>query len=259
MDSWWRWLFWHCSYCFCKCDAPGPDSDRYWSLKEVTADIESNKIISGIRFVKKNRVIQIEIEQTTSLPEGLIDTDRSWTEAENLDVDDKANVYEMFYENRALDLDLLEAPPGHVITGVRLRKLGVHLNLEARVTPINFKNGTLNPSLSTWIGHDKTQESEVIKSVTSTYISTFKYLLKYAHLWSLQNFCITVFLEKFRESNFFSKEFTLQLISRNICQVIQKFHKLHTVRTYVHVQIIFGIHNVEITEIYSHALLAKNS
>ena len=102
-----------------------------------------------------------------SFPEGTInDTNRSWTEAENLNVDDKANVYEMFYENRALDLDLLEAPPGHVITGVRLRKLGVHLNLEARVTPINFKNGTLDPSLSTWIGHDKTQESEVIKSVT---------------------------------------------------------------------------------------------
>ena len=71
MDSWWRWLFWHCSYCFCKCDAPGPDSDRYWSLKDVTADIESNKIISGIRFVKKNRVIQIEIEQITALPEGV--------------------------------------------------------------------------------------------------------------------------------------------------------------------------------------------
>ncbi len=30
VDSWWRWLFWHCSYCMCKCDAPGPNSDRYW-------------------------------------------------------------------------------------------------------------------------------------------------------------------------------------------------------------------------------------
>ena len=185
MDSWWRWLFWHCSYCFCKCDAPGPDSDRYWSLKEVATDIESNKIISGIRFVKKNRVIQIEIEQTTALQEGLIDTDRSWTEAENLDVDDKANVYEMFYENRALDLDLLEAPPGHVITGVRLRKLGVHLNLEARVTPINFKNGTLNPSLSTWIGHDKTQESEVIK-----YLFIYLPCRKYLHLLYMSSLAI---------------------------------------------------------------------
>ena len=29
VDSWWRWLFFHCSYCLCKCDAPGPLSDRY--------------------------------------------------------------------------------------------------------------------------------------------------------------------------------------------------------------------------------------
>ena len=28
VDSWWRWLFFHCSYCLCKCDAPGPTSDR---------------------------------------------------------------------------------------------------------------------------------------------------------------------------------------------------------------------------------------
>ena len=118
VDSWWRWLFWHCSYCFCKCDAPGPNSDRYWSLKSVTSDIESNKIITGIRFVKKNRVIQLEIEQSSALPEGSInDTDRTWTEAENLSTDDNANVYEMSYENRALDLDILQAPSGHVITG----------------------------------------------------------------------------------------------------------------------------------------------
>ena len=28
VDSWWRWLLWHCSYCLCKCDEQGPDSDR---------------------------------------------------------------------------------------------------------------------------------------------------------------------------------------------------------------------------------------
>ena len=112
----------------------------------------------------------------------------------------------MFYENRALDLDLLESPPGHVITGVRLRKLGVHLNLEARVTPINFKNGTLNPSLSTWIGHDKTQESEVIKSVTCKYLLTCT-----NHLWHSQcgNYgnllSLTLFWQKIRESIAFTK------------------------------------------------------
>ena len=39
----------------------------------------------------------------------------------------------MTYEERSLDLDVVEAQPGHVITGVRLRKLGGHINLEVRV------------------------------------------------------------------------------------------------------------------------------
>ena len=71
VDSWWRWLFWHCSYCLCKCDAPGPESDRYWSLRPVVADVANNKVITGARFVKKDRVIQLEIEEATALPEGM--------------------------------------------------------------------------------------------------------------------------------------------------------------------------------------------
>ena len=39
----------------------------------------------------------------------------------------------MSYEQRALDLDILQAPPGHVVTGVKFRNLAGHLNLEIRV------------------------------------------------------------------------------------------------------------------------------
>ena len=63
--------------------------------------------------MKKNRIIQIEIEQSETLPEGIInDTNRTWIEnSENLSTEDP-DVYEMSYENRALDIDMLEAPPG---------------------------------------------------------------------------------------------------------------------------------------------------
>ena len=41
----------------------------------------------------------------------------------------------MSYEDRAIDLDTWEAPPGHVVTGVKLRKLNTgHLSLEIRVS-----------------------------------------------------------------------------------------------------------------------------
>ena len=87
-------------------------------MKPVTSDIESNKIITGVKFVKKNRIIQIEIEQSETLPEGIInDTNRTWIEnSDNLSIEDP-DVYEMSYENRALDIDMLEAPPGTISFG----------------------------------------------------------------------------------------------------------------------------------------------
>ncbi len=39
---------------------------------------------------------------------------------------------------------------------VRLRNIGGHVNLEVRVTPVRFAEGTLVPDRSTWIGNDNT-------------------------------------------------------------------------------------------------------
>ena len=46
----------------------------------------------------------------------------------------------MNYEKRSLDIDQLMAPASHVITGVRFRNLGGHLNLEARVSQSRVRN-----------------------------------------------------------------------------------------------------------------------
>ena len=47
-------------------------------------------------------------------------------------------------------------------------------------------------------------------------------------VWSLRNFCITVFDQKFREINVFTKQLYCDLISRNIFLMIQKcFISLH--------------------------------
>lgn len=43
VDSWWRYLFWHCSYCFCLCDEQGLKSDRFFNLRESVADVKKNK------------------------------------------------------------------------------------------------------------------------------------------------------------------------------------------------------------------------
>ena len=45
VDSWWRYIFWHCSYCLCKCDEVTEDSDRFWSLQPAQADTQQNKVL----------------------------------------------------------------------------------------------------------------------------------------------------------------------------------------------------------------------
>lgn len=44
VQSWISWLeFGRCSTCFCYCDEPGEDSDRYFSLREMVSDVKANK------------------------------------------------------------------------------------------------------------------------------------------------------------------------------------------------------------------------
>ncbi len=43
---------------------------------------------------------------------------------------DREDIMVLSYEQRSLDTDRLEAPPGHIVTGVKLRNLGGHVNLE---------------------------------------------------------------------------------------------------------------------------------
>ena len=66
----------------------------------------------------------------------------------------------MYYEKRALDLDSLSAPEGYVLTGLKLRSIGGHLNLEVQATPIEFASGTLAPEKSIWIANDNTPASD---------------------------------------------------------------------------------------------------
>jgi hypothetical protein len=87
-------------------------------------------------------------EQTEILWTGTVnESQRKWLSAPALDVShpdyrDGKDYMTMSYEERSLDTDIVEALPGHVVTGVRLRKLGGHINLEVRVS-FNQQNNCL--------------------------------------------------------------------------------------------------------------------
>uniref|UniRef100_A0A182SFA4 Uncharacterized protein n=1 Tax=Anopheles maculatus TaxID=74869 RepID=A0A182SFA4_9DIPT len=161
VDSWWRWLFWHCSYCFCLCDDAGRHSDRYVSLRESVSNIQQNRVVTGLRFVKRNQMLHLIVQQGQLLPGGDIANDTlEWVVPKpfmhtDTGVRNGVDYHTLSYERRAIDLDDVHVHPGYVLTGVRFRTLGSHLNLEIRMTEMNFTAGTLiDPNQSIWIGSE---------------------------------------------------------------------------------------------------------
>ena len=147
---------------------------RYWSLVPAVADTANNMTVTGLRFIKRGRVILPQIEQARALPEGGIDeSTRQWVEpAETFSNDtkvlsDKNNtkIFMMSYEKRAMDMDTLHAPVGHVLTGIKLRDIGGHLNLEIQVTPVEFATAKLLSERSTWVANDNTPATDKPRSL----------------------------------------------------------------------------------------------
>jgi len=168
VNSWWRW-FVHCSYCTCLCDQAGFHSDRYFSLHASLADVKNNYLVTGLRFVKAGRVVHIQIQQAQALSRGLVNAStQEWQLLEPVAIPqyreesflDGPGYATLRYDERAIDLDDLTAPEDHVVTGVRLRKLGGHLNMEIRVSPINFTTGQIDADRSLWVSNDNTPVAE---------------------------------------------------------------------------------------------------
>ncbi|XP_034484623.1 uncharacterized protein LOC117789658 [Drosophila innubila] len=151
VESWHRWIFQKCSYCFCLCDEHGPKSDRYFNLREAIADIEENKVVTGLRFVKKNRIFHLQIQQGKLMPRGVIDDKTlEWKPVDKYEIDgadivNGVDYHTMNYSSRSIDLDNIMSSNDNssVVTGIRFRVLGSHLNLMAQICKFDFETGKL--------------------------------------------------------------------------------------------------------------------
>ncbi|XP_077254812.1 chemokine-like protein orion isoform X1 [Temnothorax americanus] len=169
VDSWWRWLFWHCSYCFCYCDDQNSSSERYFSLRSVVSDYSHNKVITGVRLKKINRVIHIQIQEGQLLPRGAINASTiEWQSVDAFSIMDPHIVngidyHTIVWEKRALDLDNLLSLQDHLLTGIRFRMVGSRLNLEIMISPFNFTSGLLiqPKEKSFWHSNDVTSRTEL--------------------------------------------------------------------------------------------------
>lgn len=110
--------------------------------------------------MKLDRIVYVQISEGRLIPKGRIDQDSvAWIEVKPKDLKYSVrgkDYHEMSHEERAIDLDNLEGPPGYVMTGVRFRKLGAHLNFEVQVTPFDFATGKLDSPKHLWVSNDNT-------------------------------------------------------------------------------------------------------
>lgn len=126
------------------------------------------RVVTGLRFRKINRIIHLQVQEGTLMERGLInDTTLKWKEMSEYRLLDRGiknglDYHTLGWDRRSIDLDDLIAPQKHVCTGVRFRVVGTHLNLEMRVTEIDFTNGKLiEPEKSYWISNDNTDISKM--------------------------------------------------------------------------------------------------
>ncbi|VVC93972.1 unnamed protein product [Leptidea sinapis] len=172
VDSWWR-LPYHCSYCFCLCEDDAYIAERSFSLREVLAAHEQNKVVTGIRLVKYGRVFHLQISEGTLGERGAV-TPGGWVPVQKFDVNDAGvregqDYHTLSYERRALDLDELDSPRGQILTGVRFSVIGAHLHFEIRSTPFNYTTGRLAPERNQWISNDNTDGSDAPRSRLELY------------------------------------------------------------------------------------------
>ncbi|EFA08552.2 hypothetical protein TcasGA2_TC006207 [Tribolium castaneum] len=150
------WIVWRCSYCFCLCDEQSRGTDVYINLRLSLANMNDNRVVTGLRFVKHNEIFHLQIQEGKLLKRGKIDPDSvRWVPVDNykhFDTIEGKDFHKITWEKRSFELSTIMAQNGSVVTGVRFRLIRNSLDLEVLTTPFNFTTGKLLPSLSTFKG-----------------------------------------------------------------------------------------------------------
>ncbi|XP_044576677.1 uncharacterized protein LOC123259921 isoform X3 [Cotesia glomerata] len=180
-----------CDYCICTCatkQSHSPNVTNAVSFRDLVSDIENNKVVVDVKFVKKDNMIHMQILEGEVQPYGQI-VNESWKELDKLYYDESSK---HFYNNDRLggkiiyqrgtdyaspdimNLNDVMAPEKHVITGVRFRFTEDLVNnstqkqspieLQIRVTSLDFLRGKLiNLDQSSWISpKEKLLKNELI-------------------------------------------------------------------------------------------------
>jgi hypothetical protein len=110
-----------------------------------------SRVVTGLRFVKHNRILHLQIQEGRLVQNGEIDpTTVRWVPVEDYKLLDKT-IYEgqdyhtLSWEQRGFELHDVMVDEGFVVTGARFRRVGSRIDLEVLTTPFNFTTGKLMP------------------------------------------------------------------------------------------------------------------
>jgi hypothetical protein len=113
-----------------------------------------SRVVTGLRFVKHNRILHLQIEQGRLIQNGEIDeTTVRWVPVEDYEITDRA-IYEdrdyhaLSWEQRGFKLHDVMVDEGYVVTGAKFTRMGFNIGLEVLMTPFNFTTGKLMPERS---------------------------------------------------------------------------------------------------------------
>ncbi|CAB0038974.1 unnamed protein product [Trichogramma brassicae] len=144
-----------CEICVCTCEelfAP----DHFVDLREVTSDVDENKVIVGLRFKRMFGILYMEAKTAKLLPSGIIDPKtKSWTKKE-LKEEDVTGLVEgvdhvrLSWRNRSFALDDIELENDYVLTGVKFVYDGGLVKVAARGNFYDFEAGTVDPEEEFW-------------------------------------------------------------------------------------------------------------
>jgi hypothetical protein len=110
-----------------------------------------SRVVTGLRFVKHNRIVHLQVQEGRLVQNGEIDpTTVRWVPVEDYKSLDKT-IYEgqdyhtFSWEERGFELHDVMVDEGFVVTGARFRRVGSRIDLEVLTTPFNFTTGKLMP------------------------------------------------------------------------------------------------------------------
>jgi hypothetical protein len=114
-------------------------------------------VIVGVKFVKHNKVLYLQIMQAPMEPLATVDMGQAgWRELDELnmvppDYFDFPGFHTFDYDNREIYMKELEVPEGSVVTGVKFVVNNGVPDLALRFTYVNWTSGELDTENSYWM------------------------------------------------------------------------------------------------------------